>query len=152
MYDVSKDSNLNRWVQKACTLTTWPLTPRPITCFWFFSLQVVAPISSKFQDLVWKILLLLPMTQTCGCWHMRNGQKRIRKLRTKSTRKSDLCWQLYYKHTLRKLQEVYLLPPCSIHGMWVSRKTCCDGLANRKHKLRKQQTLSSLIIWCLRLL
>ena len=25
-----------------------------------------------------------------------------------------------------------ILPPCSIHGMWGSRKTSCDGLAKKK--------------------
>ena len=24
-----------------------------------------------------------------------------------------------------------MLPPCSIHGMWGSRKISCDGLANK---------------------
>ena len=33
-----------------------------------------------------------------------------------------------------------ILPPCSIHGIWLGRKTSCDGLANNNKNIRHSQT------------
>ena len=38
-----------------------------------------------------------------------------------------------------------ILPACSIHGMWGSRNTSCDGLANKKQSVYLPRCLCTVV-------
>ena len=57
----------------------------------------------------------------------------------------NLKWWGHQTDQRVMLQEIGILPPCSIHGMWGSRNTSCDGLANKKQSVYLPRCLCTVV-------